>query len=177
MSIDLITGAFLVGIIYAAGEVLKALAQSRQRARQAERVTDLKRAMIDKGMSAADIERVLAAAPPGAPVAPEAKDAGADAPDDPAVLLNLKLAEYEVSPKDMEEILAAFRAGDPRTQGRIAKSVVAMLGSCETDIHGRARADVIERVLIAVRSLSAPSRQQPQPADHRFAEEPSPFRH
>src|SRR5271165_4010414 len=112
--------------------VASTLAKAWRKAQESEHIAALKQGMIDKGMSAEDIERVLRAGPE----APESKG-------DPTVRITTKLAEHEVPAKTMEEILTAFRAADAGTRDTVAKSVASMLDSGADG----------ERVLVAVRAL------------------------
>jgi hypothetical protein len=75
--------------------------------------------------------------------------------------------EQEVPAQALEEVLRLFQASDPQTQRTLAKVVDSMLDN---------GADA-ERVLAAVRAVARPGQPQgPAPRDHRFIDEPSPFR-
>src|SRR5262249_13777712 len=96
--------------------VIGIVAKAWRRARESEHLAVLKQNMVEKGMSAEDIERVIRAVPEG--------------PRDdksPVAELTEKLAEHEVPAPALEEILRAYRAADAETQRTLAKAVVSLL--------------------------------------------------
>lgn len=137
--------------------VVNSVAKNCRKARESAHLAGLKQSMIERGMSADEIERVVRAVP-----------AGTEADDEPPlVALTTKLAEHEVAAPVIEEIVGLFRATDPQGQRTLAQAVGLMLD------HG---ADA-ERLLALVRSLARPA---PQAAavvrKHRFTDEPASFR-
>jgi hypothetical protein len=136
--------------------VASTFARNWRKARESEHLAALKQNMIEKGMSAEEIQRVISAAP-----------APAEDKQPPVVNLAKKLAEHEVEERPLEEILRAFNAADPTHQQTLAQTVVTMLD---------AGADA-NRVLVAVRALSSsPVSQIPGSNDQRYTDEPASFR-
>jgi hypothetical protein len=140
--------------------IYKTIVHDRQRAAEATRLAELKRQMIDRGMTAEQIERVIHAAPPPPPQE--------DAQSDPDVLLSSKMAEHDVPIKVMEEIFATYRSAAPATRPTVAKAVASMLHF--TDMEDK---DGLERILIAVRSLCLPAQPDEPRRDERIVNEPS----
>ncbi len=136
--------------------VIGSLAKNWRKVHESEHLATLKQSMIERGMSAADIERVLRAGP----------DSPEDASGDAATELSSKLAEHGVPGPVMEQVLGAFRAAQPGTRKVLSKTVVAML---DNGAEG-------EQVLAAVRALSRTGPPE-QPSDRRHETDPASFRH
>ncbi len=154
----ILTVTFLFGgwIIVA---VVSSLAKSWRKIHESEHLAALKQGMIERGMSADEIERVLRAAPESAEDSPG---------DDAATELATKLAEHGVPAPALEQILTTFRAASPGARKPLVKTVVAMLDNgAESD-----------QVIAAVRALGPGTPSQPAaPGNVRYTDDPASFRH
>ena len=122
---------------------------------ESEHAAALKQSMIERGMSADDIERVLRATPAGALDESGGKE---------ATKISEKLAEHGVSAPAVEQILDAFRTASPGLRKTLAGTVVAML-------DGGAKSD---QVLAAVRAIARPGPDTSQ--DIKLRDTPASYR-
>jgi hypothetical protein len=130
---------FLLGGGSAIITLISSLAKHWRKVRESEHLAALKQSLVERGMSVEEIERVVRAAP-------ESQELDAD--ETPVVQLTRKLAEQELSPDALEEILRAFQASDPVTQKTLAHTVEAL-----SDNGAKA-----EHIVAAVRALARPGR-------------------
>ena len=138
--------------------VIGIVAKAWRRTRESEHLAALKQSMIERGMSAEDIERVIRAVP-------QLHEPHED--ESPLVGLTEKLAEHAVPAPALDELLRAYRAADAETQRTLANAVASLLDN---------GADV-ERVLVAVRALAGPAQpREPAPREHRYVDDPGSFR-
>jgi hypothetical protein len=133
--------------------VVANVAKNWRRVQESEHAAALKQSMIERGMSADEIERVLRATPAGVS---EDFDGGGE-----ATKISKKLAEHSVAAPAVEQILGAFRAANPGMRKTLAGTVVAML-------DGGAKSD---QVVAAVRAIARPG---PEPA-HDLRDTPASF--
>jgi hypothetical protein len=159
---DDIPGMLVIIFLFGGGvitSVVALIARNWRQARESEHLAALKQAMIERGMSAEDIERVVRAAPEAAP-------AGDSKAHDKTLLvrrLTEKLTEQEVPAGPLEEILGAFAAADLGKQEMLV-DVVENLFDGGADV---------ERVLVVVRALCRPAPSPDAAAkDQRFTDEP-----
>jgi hypothetical protein len=154
--LDSLPGILTVTFLFGGGiivTIITTLSNNWRKVQESEHLATLKQSMVERGMSADEIERVLRAGP-----------ANENEVDD-TTALSTKLVEHNVQTKDMEQILNVFCAADAGTRITLARSVVAMLDN-------GAQSD---QVLVAVRALS---RQAPaeQPHPQRFPDSATSFR-
>jgi hypothetical protein len=135
--------------------VVARVAKNWRMIHESEHAAALKQSMIERGMSADEIERVLRATPAG----PFDESGSGEAKD-----ISKKLAEHSVPAPAVEQILGAFRTASPGMRKTLAGTVVAML-------DGGAKSD---QVLAAVRAISRPG---PEPAhDPHLRDTPASYR-
>jgi hypothetical protein len=143
----ILTVTFLFGgwIIVA---IVARVSKSWLKIHQSEHQAALKQSMIERGMSADDIERVLRAGPSSLE----------ESEHDDTTELTKKLAEHGVPGTALEQIVGTYRSAGPGTKKTISKTVVAMIdGGAET-----------EQLLAVVRALG-----RPVPADSRYSDNAS----
>jgi hypothetical protein len=129
---------FILGGGSALITLINSLAKHWRKVRESEHQAALKQSLVERGMSVEEIERIVRAAP-------ESHELEAD--ETPVVQLTKNLAEQEVPPEALEEILRAFHASDPATQRTLAHTVAAL---CENGAKA-------EHILAAVRALARPA--------------------
>jgi hypothetical protein len=151
----ILTVTFLFGgwIIVA---IVGSIAKNWRRVHESEHQAALKQSMIERGMSAGDIERVLRAGPGYLE----------ESWKDDTTELTKKLAEHGVPGPACEQIVGTYRnisAGEKKT---MLKTVTAMLdGGAES-----------EQVLAVVRALGRPA--SPDSAQERsYRDDPASFQH
>jgi hypothetical protein len=152
----ILTVTFLFGgwIIVA---IVSSVSKNWRKVHESEHMAALKQSMIERGMTADEIERVLRAGP--ASFGDSAHGCG------DTVELSKKLAEHSVPATAVEQILGAYRSVGPATQKTLANTVEAMLdGGAESD-----------QVIAAVRAIARPANEQT--ADSRMRDNPASFRH
>jgi hypothetical protein len=145
-------GTAIVGIV-------TAVVANWRKTRESEHQAVLKQNMLERGMSAVDIERVLRAGPAAAAEeeadrALKVKAAAAASQDERSwdVEVANQLLQHDVPGSEAEQILTAFRAGDAPTRKALAGKIEEMLDS---GANG-------ERVLAVVRALCRPGGAAPQ---------------
>jgi hypothetical protein len=148
---------FILGGGSAIVTLINSLAKHWRKVRESAHLTALKQSLVERGMSVEEIERVVRAAP-------ESQELEAD--DKPVVQLTKTLAELDVPPETLEEILRAFQASDPATQRTLAHTVEAL---------SEKGAD---HILAAVRALARPgaSLESSRQAVHSVTEATTAFR-
>jgi hypothetical protein len=153
-----VTGIITVSLIFGGWiivAVVRSVTTNWRKIHESEHHAVLKQSMIERGMSADEIERVLNAGP-----------GTFDKHDSDATTeLSKKLAEHSVPAPAMEQILNAFRTANAGDRKTLANTVRAML-------KGGAASD---QVLAAVRALSRPGAQQPT-QEARYRDDPASFR-
>jgi len=152
-----ITGVVTVSLIFGGWvivAVVGSIAKNWRRIQESEHAAALKQGMIERGMSADEIERVLRAGP--GPAENEAIDDTSE--------LATKLAEHGVSGQEMEEILTAYCNARPAAKKTLSQTVIAMVDGGATS----------EQILAAARALSRlPS---DQPLERQFTDRATSFR-
>ncbi len=139
LTVTLLFGGWIIVAIVAR------ISKTWRMVQESEHQAALKQTMIERGMSADDIERVLRAGP-GSVEEAEHED---------TTERTKKLAEHGVPGTALEQIVGTYRSAGPGTKKTIAKTVVAMLdGGAET-----------EQLLAVVRALG-----RPVSADSRFSD-------
>jgi hypothetical protein len=152
-----VTGIITVSLIFGGWiivAVVKAVTNNWRKIHESEHQAVLKQSMIERGMGADDIERVLRAGP-------DSFDKGAG---DAATELSKELAEHSVPAPAMEQILNAFRSANPGDRKVLSNTVSAML-------NGGADS---EQVLAAVRALTRPAAEPTN--EVRYRDNPASFR-
>jgi hypothetical protein len=129
---------FILGGGSALITLINSLAKHWRKVRESEHLAALKQSLVERGMSVEEIERIVRAAP-------ESQELEAD--ETPVVQLTNKLAEQEVPPEALAEILRTFQACDPAMQQTLARTVEAL---CDNGAK-------VEHILAAVRALARPS--------------------
>jgi acetylglutamate kinase len=102
----------------------------------------LKQTMVDKGMSAEEIERVILIDKPA-----EEKAASEAEADRSAVQFAVELSAQDMSPTDLERILETYKAADGKTRRMMAKLADEMFSN---GANGA-------KVVAAVRALCQPA--------------------
>jgi hypothetical protein len=142
------------------------IAKNWRKIHESEHAAALKQSMIERGMSADDIERVLRAGPrPDTSEGEERGESPRKVADDLTGLAG-KLAEHDVPAAEMEQILGAVRGCDPGTRKCVAKTVETMLDNGANS----------EQVAAAVRAIARPA-SNGQPGKGGFVNDPASFRH
>jgi hypothetical protein len=169
-----ISGLTFLALLVVAGfvtEYLKSQARSGLRAENVAQLTDLKRQMIDRGMSAEDIERVIRALPPQLQEETTSTSLNETSSADPEVLLSTKMVEHDVPPQAMEAILSAFRSAEPAVRLKAAMAVVSILENTENPDDN----DYFERIVVAARSLCQAPTSGERRQDDRIVREVVPL--
>jgi hypothetical protein len=153
-----ITGIITVSLIFGMPiiiAVVSTLAKNWRKVHESEHAAALKQSMIERGMSADEIERVLRAGPvTGASEATPAADQSTE--------LAGHLAEHKVAAPTLGSILAEYRKADPATRKIFMEMIVHMLDS-------GAKGD---QVLSALQAMS----NTQQASAPRFSDSPASFR-
>jgi hypothetical protein len=152
-----VTGIVTVSLIFGGWiivAVVSSVAKNWRKVHESEHLAVLKQSMIERGMSADEIERVLRAGP----------EALTESASDATTELSKKLAEHGVAAPAMEQILNAFHTAKAQDRKTLSNTVLAML-------NGGAGSD---QVLAAVRALSRPSAEPTHEA--RYRDDPASFR-
>jgi hypothetical protein len=155
---DNIAGILFITFLFGGGiivTVVTAIANNWRKVHQSEHLSALKQSMVERGMSAEEIERVLNAGP-----SPGEADASEDASQ-----LATKLAEHGVPGPEMEQILTAYCNADAGTKKTLSQTVVAM-------VDGGAKS---EQLLAAARAFTRTPPPE-QPPEHRFTDDAASFR-
>jgi hypothetical protein len=155
----ILTVTFLFGgwIIVA---VVSSVTKNWRKVHESEHAAALKQSMIERGMSAEDIERVLRAGPESL------EESGRDSGKDDATKLSEKLVEHETPAPVMEQIVSIFCTASPGAKKSLEKTIVAMLdGGADS-----------QQVLAVVRALSR-STPAEQPQDRRYTDDAASFKH
>jgi hypothetical protein len=140
---------FLVFLTVIVTSVVYALTEAWQKVRRAELETALKRQMLDRGLTVAEMEQLLRASPRSSPPAPA----------DGRVVEKVAetLAEHQAPPQVIEQVLIAVRRADPGTQQAIHRAIEAVVAKAlEEDEPANA-----EAILAFVRGLSTPVERAP----------------
>jgi hypothetical protein len=145
LSLVLGTTGILTGLLIA---VTAIVVTSWRRARQLEAESALKQDMLQRGMSAEDIERVIRASSTPAEKESDEKPSGAsDALPDPALneltdkqliaKVAADLAEFGMDANQLGESLESFRRADLETKRTVVQAVARMIekGADEEQIH------------------------------------------
>jgi hypothetical protein len=150
----ILTVTFLFGgwIIVA---IVGSITKNWRKVHESEHQAALKQSMIERGMSAEDIERVLRAGP---------AEAYEEATRDDTTELTKQLAEHGIPAQALEQIVGTYRSAGPEVKKTLSKTVIAML-------DGGAKSD---QVLAVVRALSRPV--APPPHEGHFRDEAASFR-
>ena len=118
--------------------------------RQANLDADLKRDMIQRGMSAEDIERVIAASANSTRARPSSAQGISEDSLNEVVSV---LGQVGASPEVIEEVLSAFRSADVPTQEAVSEAIQHLVESAD-EVTG-------EQIVAVVRAL----RQQKEAAN------------
>jgi hypothetical protein len=152
LSVTFIFGGWIIVVVVAS------IAKNWRKVHESEHLAALKQSMIERGMSADEIERVLRAGP-----ASSLADSGCNSGDTSG--FSKKLAEHELPPPAIEQILGAYRSANPSTRKTLANTVEAML-------DGGADG---EQVMAAVRAIARPGTEATHEAP--FRDDPASYRH
>jgi hypothetical protein len=127
--------------------VAGAVATAWCRVQQATIDAELKRDMLQRGMSCEEIERVLAASaqPKNRPWSAGAEGISVESLNEVVSVLGQVMAP----PAVIEEVLSAFRSADSHTQELISEAIQNLVGSATHKVTG-------EQILAVVRPLCQP---------------------
>jgi hypothetical protein len=147
---------FLVFAFLVIVSVVGTVTQAWQKVRRADREAALKEAMIQRGLSVEEMERLLRAGSK----APE--ESAYNATDDDAIEeLSEKLAESHASAPTVEEVMTGLRDADSSTRQTICRAVKAV-------INGAEGGDPIDPLILAVvRGLCRPAAAPAEPGPSR----------
>ena len=134
--------------------VITILATAWTTTRQANLDADLKRDMIQRGMSAEDIERVIAASANSNPRDQPSSAQGIS--EDSLNEVVSVLGQVGASPEVIEEVLSVFRSADVPTQEAVSEAIQHLVESAD-EVTG-------EQIVAVVRAL----RQQKEAANTRL---------
>jgi hypothetical protein len=153
VTVSLIFGGWIVVV------VVGSIAKNWRKVHESEHAAVLKQSMIERGMSADEIERVLRAGPVPAPTGAESEPSV----DQSSELAGI-LAEHGVDASSLGTILSEYRAAHPSSRKALVETITVMLDN-------GARGD---QILAAVRALGQPDPHHASAP--RFSDSPASFR-